>query len=182
MAEVHIRTVKYSHDAMIDQLIANPRISQGQLAAYFGYTPAWVSVVLNSDAFKERLAERRAEVVDPVLTASVQDRFRAVVERGLSVLQEKLSAPSSAVPDNLVLKAVELGAKGLALGGFGQSTAAPAPPPPNHLEALAQRLLLLQANQGVQQNGQVIEGEVTHYPASTPEDGLAVRAGEVYAA
>ena len=181
MSAAPITKVRYSHDAMIDQIIAQPMISQNQLAAMFGYTPAWVSTVMSSDAFKERLAERRSEIINPELTLSVQDRFRAVVERGLSVLQDKLSAPSSAVPDNLVLKAVELGAKGLALGGFGQSASTPPPPPPNHLEALAQRLLLLQATQGAS-NVQIIEGEVTHHSEGARAHEEPVRAGEVHAA
>ena len=33
-----IARVKYSHDAMIDLIIANPMIPQGQIAQHFGYT------------------------------------------------------------------------------------------------------------------------------------------------
>jgi hypothetical protein len=137
-----ITKVRYSHDAMIDMIIANPWVSQNHLAQVFGYTPAWVSLVMSSDAFKERLAARKAELVDPALVASIEERFRAMVTRSLEVLQEKLSAPASVVPDNLALRAVELGAKALGLGGN-------APPPPvqvpsDHLDKLAQRLVALQ--------------------------------------
>ncbi len=137
-----IAKVRYSHDAMIDMIVANPWVSQNHLAQVFGYTPAWVSLVMSSDAFKERLAARKAELVDPALVASIEERFRAMVTRSLEVLQEKLSAPASVVPDNLALRAVELGAKALGLGGN-------APPPPvqvpsDHLDKLAQRLVALQ--------------------------------------
>lgn len=137
-----IEKVRYSHDAMIDMIVANPWVSQNKLAEVFGYTPAWVSLVMSSNAFKERLAARKAELVDPTIVSSVEERFQAMVTRSLEVLQEKLSAPASVVPDQLALRAVELGAKALGLGGN-------APPPPvqvpsDHLDRLAQRLVALQ--------------------------------------
>lgn len=137
-----VAKVRYSHDAMIDMIIANPWVSQNKLAEVFGYTPAWVSLVMSSNAFKERLAARKAELVDPALVTSIEERFKALVTRSLEVLQEKLSAPASVVPDGLALRAVELGAKALGLGGN-------APPPPvqvpsDHLDKLAQRLVALQ--------------------------------------
>ena len=144
-----IEKIRYTHDAMVDLIVANPRITQGELAAQFGYTQAWVSLVMSSDAFRERLAARREELVDPAIRASLEERFRAVVTRSLEVLQEKLSAPVSAVPDNLALRAAELGAKALGLGGN-----APAPQvvvQTDHLQNLAQRLVALQSQirQGV---------------------------------
>ena len=137
-----IQKVRYSHDAMIDMIVANPWVHQNKLAEVFGYTPAWVSLVMSSDAFRERLAARRAELVDPTIAASIEERFRSMVTRSLEVLQEKLSAPACVVPDQLALRAVELGAKALGLGGN-------APPPPvqvpaDHLDRLAHRLVALQ--------------------------------------
>lgn len=114
-----IKKVNYTHDAVIDQILAQPGITQKQLAAQFGYTQAWLSIVMSSDAFRERLVERKAEVVDPTLTITIEERLRGITTRGLEVLQEKLSVPAPDVSDNLVLKAIELGAKGLSVGGFG---------------------------------------------------------------
>ena len=158
-----IAKVRYTHDAMIDQILANPAISQNELAATFGYTPAWVSLVMSSDAFRERLAERRGEVVDPALTASVEERFRAMTVRSLEVLQEKLSQPATAIPDNLVLKAVELGAKGLGVGG---NAPAPAPLPEDRLERLAGRLLSLQS----QIRGNTYEAQATRVEVLDAEE------------
>lgn len=156
-----IGKVRYSHDAMIDMIVANPWVSQNKLAEVFGYTPAWVSLVMSSNAFKERLAARKAELVDPTIVSSIEDRFQAMVTRSLEVLQEKLSAPASVVPDQLALRAVELGAKALGLGGN-------APPPPvqvpsDHLDRLAQRLVALQqqtVSQGVVYEIQVEDAQV----------------------
>ena len=138
---IQITKIRYSHDAMIDILVENPWVHQNQLAAHFGYSPAWISTVMATDLFKAKLAERREQLIDPELRASLKERFEAVVTKSLRVLQEKLEAPT--VPDNLVLRAVELGAKALGLGGN-----APPPAPtyaPDHLNNLAGRLLALQA-------------------------------------
>lgn len=134
--------VSYTHDGVIDQIIAAPHMSQGQLAAMFGYTQAWLSTVMGSDAFKARLAQRRGEIIDPTLGMTVKERFTALTERSLEVLQEKLSAPSANIPDQLALRAAELGAKAL---GVGQPTLVVPLAPAGHLENLAQRLVSLQA-------------------------------------
>jgi hypothetical protein len=132
-----IAKIRYTHDAMIDQIVMNPTISQNELAAVFGYTPAWVSLVMSSDAWKERLAARKAELVDPTIVASLNERFEAMVRRSLDVLNEKLSQPATAIPDNLALRAAELGAKALGLGGNAPPPQAPA----GRLEQLAERLV-----------------------------------------
>jgi hypothetical protein len=108
-----ISTVKYSHDAMIDMIIATPGIKQGELAKVYGYTEAWVSRVINSDAFQARLAQRKAEIVDPSLTASVEEKLRALASKSLDVVLDKLTLTQS--PD-LAIKAAEISVKALGYG------------------------------------------------------------------
>jgi len=91
-----IARVKYSHDAMIDMIIANPAISQGMLAANFGYTQAWVSQVINSDAFQARLAMRKEELVDPGILASIEERFKGLIHQSVTVIGDKLAATQNA--------------------------------------------------------------------------------------
>lgn len=119
-ADNAIDKVGYSHDKMIDLIVANPRVKQDDLAALMGYTPGWVSRVVNSDSFKLRMAQRRTELVDPLILASLEERFKALAMRGLEVMQEKLDQSADVVAFGDAAKAVELGAKGLAVGGFGQ--------------------------------------------------------------
>jgi len=144
-ARTQITKIRYTHDAMIDLLVANPRVSQNELAMHFGYTPAWVSTVMATDLFKERLEARRTELVDPEISASVNERFHAVVTKSLQVLQQKLSRPIEQIPDNLALRAAELGAKAIGAGGFGAGTTYNIPvPSTNSLAHLADRLIELQ--------------------------------------
>src|SRR2546421_725388 len=56
-----VRGLRYTHEAMVDMLIAEPWISQNELAARFGFSPSWISTVICSDAFQAKLAERRGE-------------------------------------------------------------------------------------------------------------------------
>ena len=55
-----LKKISYTHDAIIDAIIASPGVSQGELAKEFGYTQTWLSIMIGSDAFQSRLTERKA--------------------------------------------------------------------------------------------------------------------------
>lgn len=157
-----VQKMRYSHADMIDFIIANPGVSQNALASRYGYTPSWISNVMASDAWKAAMAARREELVDPVLLASIEEKFRAVAEKSLERLMEKLSAP--VVSDNVVLKAAELGAKALNVGGH----AAPqSPKESDHLIRLAARMLELSPRP---------EGSATGTPITVEGEVLDVKA------
>ena len=135
-----IDKVRYSHTDMIDFIIGNPGVSQNSLAARYGYSVGWVSQVMASDAWQSAMAARRAEICDPVLVATVEERFKGITLLSLERLKQKLEAPQ--VSDNVVLRAVELGAKALGVGG---NATPPAPAGQDHLAQLANRLIELQS-------------------------------------
>lgn len=154
--------VSYTHDKMIDYIISQPRITNGQLAIIFGYTQSWVSQIMSSDAFRERLAVRRTEVTDPTIRAaldcwfpSTTESMQHLVEKSLEILKEKLAQPK--VSDAVALKAFELGARGLNIGGFGNKMPEPTErPDADRLEVLANRLTGLLHTK----KSEVIEGEI----------------------
>lgn len=137
-----IQRVSYTHDGMIDLIIANPIISQNQLAAHFGYTAAWVSRIIASDSFQSRLAERKDELVDPTIKATIEEGFKALVVRSMEILQEKLNKPASSIPDNLALRTLELGTR--AAGYGAREGGAPPSSSEGDIEKLAGRLVALQ--------------------------------------
>lgn len=98
--------VHYWHDQIIDCIIANPGISQGEVAAKFGYSQTWMSIMVNSDAFKERLAERRDELVDPVIRASLEEKLHALADISIKTLIDKLTVAPDARTANAALKTV----------------------------------------------------------------------------
>ena len=128
--------VSYTHEALIDTIVAHPDISQARLALMFGYTPGWISNLLASDLIQARIAERRKEMVDPVVAQTVEERVRGLMLRSMAVLQEKLDSP--AVDDKTALRVYELSSKNLGIGG--NAAAAPPSMDPERLERLATRL------------------------------------------
>lgn len=138
-AAVRPEKINYTHADMVDFIIANPGVSQNAIARRYGYTPGWVSQMLSSDALQELIAKRRQEIVDPVIAASLEERFRGLTMRSIEVLMAKLEAP--AVEASVAVRCAELGAKSLGLGGH----APPKAPEPSEgtLDRLAARLIAL---------------------------------------
>lgn len=127
----------YSHEALINYMVANQGLSHAKLASHFGKTKGWLSSVLASDSFQSALDPRRHEVADPTITATMEERFRSLTLRSLSVLHDKLDSPECS--DLVVLKAAEIGVKALGMGQAQQ--AAPVVAAPVGVENLAERLV-----------------------------------------
>ena len=79
-----IQRVKYTHDALIDMIIANPAVSQGQLATQFGInvTQAW--------RYAQGAAWPDADVVDHIVAIANGDiSVLAMHQRRSRWLREK---------------------------------------------------------------------------------------------
>lgn len=107
--------VRYSHDAMIDLIVAEPTVRQNDLAVIFDRTPAWISQVINSDAFQARLEERKAELIDPVIMATIKDRLSAVANASLEKILERVVSPVTPT-DDFLLESAKLATKALGYG------------------------------------------------------------------
>lgn len=116
-SHARIQKTRYSHEAMIDVIIANPEIKQNELAARFERRPAWISRIIGSDAFQAALAKRREELTDPFLVATIEERFKGLAIQSLDVIAEKLEATKNT---DVALKALDISSKAL---GFGARTA-----------------------------------------------------------
>lgn len=108
-----LQRVRYNHEAMIDVLIAEPTITQKQLAERFGHSENWVSIVMGSDSFQAALAKRRDDVIDPFLVATVEERLRGLADQSLKVIAENLEKTRNT---DVALKALDISTKAL---GFG---------------------------------------------------------------
>lgn len=105
--------VHYSHEAMIDVIIAEPTITQRDLAKRFGRSESWTSIIMGSDSFQAALAKRRDDLTDPFLIATIEERFHGLAQQSLQVIAENLEKTRNA---DLALKALDISAKAL---GFG---------------------------------------------------------------
>jgi hypothetical protein len=86
----------YTHEAMIDLILQDPTVTQSELAAVFNLTPGWIQVVLNSDSFQARLAQRKAALVDPQITRTLNERLKTVAIQSMDIISEKLADERSA--------------------------------------------------------------------------------------
>jgi hypothetical protein len=136
----------YSHEVLIDLIIANPTWSHKQYAAHFGRTASWFASILATNGFQEALDPRRNEVSDPTITATMDERLRALMLRGLAVLQTKLEDPK--VQDATVLKATEIGVRALGLGTL-RDNEAPSRPETGSIANLAEALVHRMKTTGV---------------------------------
>lgn len=108
-----IKKLNYTHDAVIDHILANPGCKQGDLALKFGYTQGWLSRVMSSDAFKERFAARREDMVDPVVMQKVETGLEALVGQSTQIIMDKLDATKDA---GLAIKALDVATRAMGYG------------------------------------------------------------------
>jgi hypothetical protein len=114
-----LQSLRYTHEAMIDVIIAQPAIKQNELAKMFDKSVPWISRIIGSDAFQAALAKRREELTDPFLVATIEERFKGLAMQSIDILAEKLQLTQNA---DLALKALDVSAKSL---GFGARNAGP---------------------------------------------------------
>jgi hypothetical protein len=114
-----IKRTHYSHEAMVDVLIAEPTIKQSELAARFEKSEPWISRILGSDAFQAALAKRREEITDPFLIATIEERFKGLAYQSLDIIAEKLETTKNT---DLALKALDVSVKALGFGARAPGT------------------------------------------------------------
>lgn len=127
----------YTNDSLVEYLVANPGCTPELIAAAFGQPKRWFLSILATDSFQLALDSKRHLLSDPAITATMEERFRALSLQSLDVLQRKLESKDAS--DLLVLKASELGVKALGMGMA--PTAAPVLTPVAGIDTLAERLV-----------------------------------------
>lgn len=121
MAEsLQIKKVSIQHEAIVDRLLVEPTINKGKLAAELGITRTHLSVIINSDAFKKVLAERRQEISGPVI-ASLQEKLTALADSTLDALIEKVETVGGDMDE--MRKVLDTALGGLGMGKAGQAPA-----------------------------------------------------------
>lgn len=148
--------LSYSHAAMLEVIIANPTWTHKQYGQAFGKNAGWFAAVLASESFQRAMDSCREAIVDPSITATMDERLRALAMRGLQVLQEKLDSPL--VSDLIVMKAAEIGIKGL---GLGQAVPVESSAPVMiGAEAVADRIMLAMASAKSRTNALAVDAVV----------------------
>jgi hypothetical protein len=109
-----------THDAIIDFIMANPTMTNKEIAEFFGYRePTSISIIVNSDAFKARFESRKEELLDPILRVTIDDRIRALSAKSSEILMRKLETTDDG---QFALKVFEASSRA---GGYGLPKNAP---------------------------------------------------------
>ena len=127
----------YTHESLVNYIIENPGTTPELISAHFGQPKRWFLTILATDSFQLALDGKRHLIADPTITATMEERFRALSLHSLDVLSRKLD--SKEVSDLLVLKASEIGVKALGMGNV--APAVPALAPAGNVDTLAERLV-----------------------------------------
>ena len=152
-----IQKLRYSHEAMIDVLIAQPWIKQNELARIFDKSASWISTILCSDLFQSKLAQRRDELVDPEVRFCIKTQMEGLHARSMEILREKLDKDSEQVPDQLALQVLKTTSQGLGMGAPKVSVTETHV----HLEELGQNLVGLLRRRRAAVEREIVDGEVT---------------------
>ena len=117
-----IAKVSAHHKQLALYMIAHPGAKLSELSKHFSKTPAWISIIRNSDAFKvyyQTLVERQLDTLDPILqnTQSMTDLALEKINNKLSDIGDQLS----------ITELKEVADMGLKRLGYGANIGAKAP-------------------------------------------------------
>jgi len=116
MAKVGPKKLRIKHDAILDFMIANPAVRQADVAEHFGVTQAWLSCIVNSDAFQAKLKERQDEVFEKNVLP-VHQRVLGLAGLAVEKMEEALEVVDPVADRKYVLDATELALKAAGLTG-----------------------------------------------------------------
>lgn len=116
---VQLKTLRPRHHAIMDFMLANPRIPYSGVAAEFGVTQAWLSTVINSDIFRAQLNARRG-LMDEHVNRDIVTRLQGLAKKGLSEMESILDDEEVSAATKLEVAKTSLTALGY-LGSKGSS-------------------------------------------------------------
>ena len=123
MAATQIAKVSIKHDAILDYLITNPAQKLGEVARHFDVSQAWLSVIIHSDAFQVRLAEKNGECFSATVVP-LREQLLGVAQVGVEKLGEAMEHASSITDKQFIADTTDSILKNL---GYSPKSSAPAP-------------------------------------------------------
>ncbi len=112
-----IQKLRYEHRAMARLIAENPCVSQGELAAIFGYSESWISTIICSDVFQSILSEEMEKSpFGAEWRASAKTQVEGILLRSMEILRHKLSKEPDQIPDQLAIQAARMAAGALDMG------------------------------------------------------------------
>ena len=115
-SHIQVTRLSHRHEAVLVAMLANPDAKLGDIAALLGYTPAWLSTLIHTDAFQGELKRRQGELWTDA-SVTIRDRLTGLAEAGLDVLGERLNQMDT--PTREVRETTQMALAGLGYSGGG---------------------------------------------------------------
>jgi len=86
-----LKSWNIKHEAIMNWLLLHPTATLKECAAAFDLSSTWLGVIVNSDAFKTRLAERQDKVFSATML-ELNDKLHGLAHVGVERLAEKIES------------------------------------------------------------------------------------------
>lgn len=127
MAQNQIKTIAIRHDAILDFILVNPAVPLSVVAANFGVTQSWLSIIVHSDCFQLRLAEKQDELFGTTIIP-LREKLLGIAHMAV----EKLgNAIENNVDPDFTKDSTDMVLKNL---GFGRQSSSPDRPNPTNVQ------------------------------------------------
>lgn len=92
-----IQKLSWWHESIVDWMVMNPDQSLAACAISFNVSPPWLSRIINSGVFKERLAHRRESHSDNI-SHTLIEKIQGLAELGIEALTERIATERDTIP------------------------------------------------------------------------------------
>lgn len=89
MAEVQIKRLSNRHEEILEFMVLNPTMKLRDVALFFEVSQPWLSVLIHSDIFQDKLRERRGDLFLPA-AADLRQKMTGMAHLVLDKLGEHL--------------------------------------------------------------------------------------------
>jgi hypothetical protein len=107
VAAVQPKNWQWWYDRLIDWMIAHPEGTMGQAAIEFKTSESWLSVIKNSDMFKDRFAVASKNASDVTLLG-IKEKGLAAAEQALDALNKRLETQAAVLPVSTLLEITDI--------------------------------------------------------------------------
>lgn len=114
--------IKHIHERIIELMLSSShKMTYAQIAQVTGYTEQGISFIMNSDAFRVRMAERRSELIDPLVAKNFDEVLSELGDLAAREMMARIQRKQ--VTNKELIDTINASSKAAAYGGGAQTPA-----------------------------------------------------------